>query len=124
MLIFETSVQEIGAEAALFADDKMLILFGDNAPEGLKEYAYQIIINRAKEEITTEMILAIGKTDFKITAVGNLVTKNLNQLGHITMKFTGETTAELPGTLYLEGKEIPIITVGTKITIGQQMRII
>ena len=49
MLIFETSVQEIGAEAALFADDKMLILFGDNAPEGLKEYAYQIIINRAKE---------------------------------------------------------------------------
>ncbi len=124
MLIFETSVQEIGAEAALFADDKMLILFGDNAPEGLKEYAYQIIINRAKEEITTEMILAIGKTDFKITAVGNLVTKNLNQLGHITMKFTGETTAELPGTLYLEGKEIPIITVGTKITIGQKMRII
>ena len=102
----------------------MLILFGDNAPEGLKEYAYQIIINRAKEEITTEMILAIGKTDFKITAVGNLVTKNLNQLGHITMKFTGETTAELPGTLYLEGKEIPIITVGTKITIGQQMRTI
>ena len=124
MLIFETSVQEIGAEAALFADDKMLILFGDNAPEGLKEYAYQIIINRAKEEITTEMILAIGKTDLKITAVGNLVTKNLNQLGHITMKFTGETTAELPGTLYLEGKEIPIITVGTKITIGQKMRII
>lgn len=124
MLIFETSVQEIGAEAALFADDKMLILFGDNAPEGLKEYAYQIIINRAKEEITTEMILASGKTDFKITAVGNLVTKNLNQLGHITMKFTGETTAELPGTLYLEGKEIPIITVGTKITIGQQMRTI
>ncbi|NLH35084.1 MAG: PTS glucitol/sorbitol transporter subunit IIA [Lactococcus chungangensis] len=124
MLIFETIVQEIGAEAALFADDKMLILFGDNAPEGLKEYAYQIIINRAKEEITTEMILAIGKTDFKITAVGNLVTKNLNQLGHITMKFTGETTAELPGTLYLEGKEIPIITVGTKITIGQKMRII
>lgn len=124
MLIFETSVQEIGAEAALFADDKMLILFGDNAPEGLKEYAYQIIINRAKEEITTEMILAIGKTDFKITAVGNLVTKNLNQLGHITMKFTGETTAELPGTLYLEGKEIPIITVGTKITIGRQMRTI
>ena len=124
MLIFETSVQEIGAEAALFADDKMLILFGDNAPEGLKEYAYQIIINRAKEEITTEMILAIGKTDFKITAVGNLVTKNLNQLRHITMKFTGETTAELPGTLYLEGKEIPIITVGTKITIGQKMRII
>ena len=124
MLIFETSVQEIGAEAALFADDKMLILFGDNAPEGLKEYAYQIIINRAKEEITTEMILAIGKTDFKITAVGNLVTKNLNQLGHITMKFTGETTAELPGTLYLEGKEIPIITVGTKISIGQQMRTI
>ena len=124
MLIFETSVQEIGAEAALFADDKMLILFGDNAPEGLKEYAYQIIINRAKEEITTEMILAIGKTDLKITAVGNLVTKNLNQLGHITMKFTGETTAALPGTLYLEGKEIPIITVGTKITIGQKMRII
>ena len=124
MSVFQTKVQAIGSEAALFKEDKMLILFGDNAPEGLKEYAYQIIINRAKEEITTEMILAIGKTDFKITAVGNLVTKNLNQLGHITMKFTGETTAELPGTLYLEGKEIPIITVGTKITIGQQMRTI
>lgn len=117
MSIFETNVQGIGAEAALFTDDKLLILFGDNAPEGLKEYAYQIIMNQAKTEIRPGMVLCIAQTEFEITAVGHLVTKNLNQLGHITMKFTGETNASLPGTLYLVEKEIPKIAVGTKITI-------
>lgn len=117
MSVFETSVQEIGPEAALFKEDKMLILFGDNAPEGLKDYAYQIIMNQAKEEITTDMVLTIGQKSFAITAVGNLVTKNLNQLGHITMSFTGDSTANLPGTLYLAEEEIPNITVGTTIAI-------
>ena len=44
--------------------------------------------------------------------------KNLNQLGHITMSFTGDSTANLPGTLYLEAKEIPEITEGTEIAIA------
>ena len=118
MSVFQTKVQAIGSEAALFKEDKMLILFGDNAPEGLKDYAYQIIMNQAKEPITSEMVLSIGNTKFAITAVGNLVTKNLNQLGHITMSFTGDSSANLPGTLYLEAKEIPEITEGTDIAIG------
>lgn len=118
MSVFHTKVQAIGSEAALFKEDSMLILFGDNAPEGLKDYAYQIIMNQAKEDITTDMVLSIGQTSYAITAVGNLVTKNLNQLGHITMSFTGDSTANLPGTLYLETKEIAEITEGTEIAIG------
>lgn len=117
MTIFNTTITNIGAEAEMFQAEKMIILFGENAPESLADYCYNIQLNKASEEITTEMTLTIADTAYSITAVGSVVTKNLNELGHITIKFDGSTEAELPGTLYVEAKEMPEITVGSTITI-------
>lgn len=117
MSVFETEVTNIGPEAELFKEEKMLILFGDNAPEGLAEYCYNIVMAKSNEDITPEMSLTFDDTSYQITAVGNVVDKNLNELGHITVKFTGETEAEMAGTLYVEKAEMPQLTVGTKIAI-------
>lgn len=117
MSIFKTEVKGIGPEAALFKEEKMIILFGEEAPEGLAEYCYNIIVNQAEKEIAEGMTLMIDDNEYSITAVGGVVNKNLNTLGHITIKFDGSTTPELPGTLYVEEKAMPEIIVGSEVKI-------
>ncbi|MDT2596402.1 PTS glucitol/sorbitol transporter subunit IIA [Enterococcus dongliensis] len=116
-MIFETQVTNIGPEAEMFRQEKMLIFFGNEAPETLADYCYNIQLTPSTDEITTGMDFLFDNQAYKITAVGDVVKKNLDDLGHITLRFDGSETAELPGTLYVEDKELPVITVGTKIMI-------
>lgn len=117
MTIFKTKVKGIGAEAALFADEKMIILFGEAAPDGLAEYCYKIQVNELDKDIVEGMTLLIDQESFKITAVGDVVNQNLSTLGHITIKFDGAVDPELPGTLYVEEKKIPLIAVESVVEI-------
>lgn len=117
MSVFETEIISVGAEAELFKDEKMVILFGKDAPDTLKDYCYNIKVNPVKGSITTDSILAIDESSYKVTAVGDVVQKNLEDLGHITIKFDGSTSAELPGTLYVEEKDIPDLDIGSHVMI-------
>lgn len=115
--IFKTVVKEIGKDAQEFQSVNMLIFFGDEAPSALRDSCFIIDVNDVTSEIKEGMTIKIGDTEYKITAVGNEVNRNLKNLGHIAVKFTGETTAELPGSLYVEKKEFPNIKVGTEVEI-------
>ncbi|GEB77430.1 PTS glucitol/sorbitol transporter subunit IIA [Sporolactobacillus inulinus] len=115
--IYRTQIKSIGKSAKDFLQEKMLVLFGDEAPAGLKDYCFAIKVTPIQGEIQVGQHVAIDKDRFKITAVGNLVQKNLVDLGHITMRFDGSTTADLAGTLYLEAKPIPNLSVGSIIKI-------
>ncbi len=42
--------------------------------------------------------------EFKVTAIGNVASFNLKELGHVTFRFDGATQAEYPGTIHLTGK--------------------
>ncbi|MCO7127238.1 PTS glucitol/sorbitol transporter subunit IIA [Sporolactobacillus shoreicorticis] len=116
-VIYKTEIKSIGKLAKEFLQEKMLILFGNEAPEGLKDYCFGINVTSVHDQIQTGQYVSIDKSKFKITAVGRLVQKNLADLGHITMKFDGSTKANLAGTLYLESKPIPNIGIGTQIAI-------
>lgn len=117
MSVFETTVTGIGKEAELFKTEKMVILFGENAPASLADYCYNIELNTATDTIQPGMNLSFNDTCYSITAVGKIVQKNLDDLGHITIKFDGKTDPELPGTLYVETKPLPLIRIGTKVKI-------
>lgn len=117
MSVFETTVKAIGKEAELFKEEKMVILFGENAPDSLADYCYNIEMKASTEEIKIGMLLSFDDSEYSITAVGKVVRKNLDDLGHITIKFDGSKEAELPGTLYVEAKKLPEIAVGTKVKI-------
>ncbi|PMB85082.1 PTS sorbitol transporter subunit IIA [Dolosicoccus paucivorans] len=109
MSIYKTSVTNIGADAEMFVAEEMIILFGENAPDDLKDYVYNIVVTPLNGEISPGQSLLIDGEAFEITAVGNVVGQNLEQLGHITLKFDGSKQAELPGTLYLESKSVPVL---------------
>lgn len=117
MVIYQTEVVNIGSEAPMFLDEKMVVLFGENAPAELADYTFNIIVNPLEGEIEPGMKLLINNQEYTVTAVGNAVQKNLGDLGHITIRFTGENVAELAGTLYVEDKPIDEIQIGTKISL-------
>ncbi|HBH6790719.1 TPA: PTS sorbitol transporter subunit IIA, partial [Enterococcus faecium] len=73
-----------------------------------------------RKEITCDMKLCFDKQMYVITAVGDVVQTNLNELGHITIKFDGSHEPELPGTMYVEDKEMPHLRKGTIIKIDQE----
>lgn len=117
MKIYETKVVDLGTEAEMFLEENMMILFGEEVPEDLANYSYIINVNALEDSIESGMTVIFDEETYKVTAVGDLVNKNLRNLGHITLKFDGSTEAELPGTLYLEAKVIPNVNVGTIIKI-------
>ncbi|MBU6114343.1 PTS glucitol/sorbitol transporter subunit IIA [Mammaliicoccus lentus] len=115
--MYKTEIKRIGKDASAFEAEKMVILFGDNAPDELVDFCYIIDINEIAGEITESQTLFLDDNEYKITKVGSAVNKNLNDLGHITLKFDGSTEAEQSGTLYLEDKPLANIEEGTKIEI-------
>lgn len=115
--VFETVVTKLGSNVLDFYQEKMLILFKDNAPQELLDYCVLHNLNKLYDEVKQGDILKINEKEFKITAVGDLVNKNLRNLGHICLKFDGSREAELPGTLYVEDKDMPNINIGDFIII-------
>lgn len=118
MTLYKTKVINIGNEAEMFREEGMIILFGENAPESLSDYCYNIKVEPVAGEIEAGMELSIGSEKYSVTAVGSVVKKNLSELGHITIKFDGSKEADLPGTLYVEDKALPEITIGAEISIS------
>ncbi|WP_422448868.1 PTS glucitol/sorbitol transporter subunit IIA [Thermoanaerobacterium sp. DL9XJH110] len=119
--IYETEVTEKGSNMDELRSEKIIILFKDDAPEELRNYCVLHNKNMLKEEIKTGYTLEINDKSYKITAVGELVNKNLAELGHISICFTGKEIAELPGSLYVEGNELPEIKKGDVIRIKKDV---
>lgn len=117
MTVYETKIVSIGSDAEMFKGEEMMILFGDDAPDDLADYSYIIDINPIDGNIESGMVVSLDEQSYEITAVGDVVEKNLGNLGHITLKFDGSQEPTLPGTLHLESKELPDVEVGTTITI-------
>lgn len=115
--IYENTINSIGPLATTFLEEKMIILFGDGAPQELAEFCYGIEIVDVEDSIKPGQKLLINNESFEITSVGEIVERNLTSIGHITIRFDGSTNPELPGTLYIEDKEMPVFEIGTKLKI-------
>lgn len=113
MVIYSTNVQEIGENADKFLEEGMIVLFGTEAPPELRPFCFLIVREPLEHTIQPGDTLLIGGESYQITAVGGSVNKNLRDIGHITINFTGETTASMAGTLYVEDKPVTLIKKGT-----------
>jgi len=116
-IIYETIVTYIGKKVSDFIKSDMFIIFKENVPEDLKDYCFLHNKNELIQNIEVGNTLLLGDSQYKITAVGEYVNQNLRDLGHITLKFSGESVANVAGTLFLEKKEIVPPVNGTIIKI-------
>lgn len=117
MIIYENQVKAMGASVEEFKDAGIFIIFGANAPEELRDYCYSVDVNPINGTIQAGQTLQIGNVSYRITAVGYEAPVTLAGLGHCTINFSGATEAELPGTIYVEDKPMPEISIGTAIKI-------
>lgn len=117
--IYENKINSLGAMVEEFKGEKMIILFGDSAPDTLKDYCYSINVIPASGEIKPGQKLAIGSNSYTITAVGDIAQRNLESLGHISVVFNGAAEAELPGSIYVTDNDVPDIASGDVICIEE-----
>lgn len=115
-IIYHTSVKNIGPSVEAFGGE-MMILFGEGAPDTLKDYCYTIDVNAADQTIVPGQTLAIGGEDFNILYVGEIAQRNLESLGHLTVNFTGKEENLLPGAIVVEARPKPLMEIGTTIAV-------
>ena len=113
MIKYKVQFTKIGPLVSEFLTHNILVLFGSTAPEELAEFAVIHDGGKLIEPIAVGDTISINGEIFKILAVGEVANTNLENLGHLILKFNGQTEPEMPGDVCLEGKPLPIINVGT-----------
>ncbi|CEI83385.1 hypothetical protein J18TS1_30330 [Oceanobacillus oncorhynchi subsp. incaldanensis] len=114
-LQLDLNVTEVGEDVELMKEEGILILFNNTVPEDLKTIA--VIHDGAfHQDIKSGDNMIINGELFRILHVGDKANETLSQLGHATFNFEGETEYDMPGTVYLEKKEIPHIETGSTIS--------
>ena len=114
---YQAKVTEIGGMVQELAEDgNLLIIFNEDVQDpDLKDISIAHTVTELKEDIVAGNVLTIGDKKFNVTAVGNVALKTLKDLGHCTIKFDGDTKANLPGELHVDGL-VPEVKVGDVIT--------
>lgn len=119
-IIYENKVKDMGECARDFSEEKMIVIFGDSAPEEIKDYCYWVDVMPINGTIAVGQTLKIDGESYKITAVGSEAPVTLAGLGHCSFKFSGQTEVELLGTIYVEEKPVPELHAGSVIQIVEE----
>ena len=114
--IYQTVIVDKGVNVDAFGGE-MMILFGSGAPDTLKDFCYSIEVHEPEATIEAGQDLIIDGEAFRIQSVGEIAQRNLKELGHLTVNFTGTQEEPLPGAMVVEQKAKPAMDIGTVITI-------
>ena len=117
MIKFEANVTAIGPFVSEFLDHNIIVLFGESAPEELAEFAIIHDGTRLAAPLAAGDRVCIDDDCFSILAVGEVANQNLENLGHLVLKFNGEQEVEMPGDVCVESRKLPPIKTGTKIRV-------
>lgn len=116
-VIYENKVKGMGECAREFRESNLIVIFGDNAPEEIKDYCYVVDVMPIHGAIAPGQTVIIDGESYKITAVGREAPVTLAGLGHCSFCFSGQTEVDLQGTIYVENKPVPELSAGSTIQI-------
>lgn len=109
---YTATIMNIGPLTSEFVEAGILVLFGQDAPEELKEFAILHDGTQLLAPMAAGDKLQLGAEVFRILAVGEVANSNLGNLGHLVIKFNGQTEPELPGDVCVEARPLPKIEAG------------
>ncbi len=113
MIKYQGNITAIGPLVTEFIEGGVLVFFGQTAPEELAEFS---ILHDGKElngTVGPGDRLKLDGNAYRILAVGQVANQNLGALGHLVVKFNGETQPEMPGDVCVEAAPLPPIAVGS-----------
>ena len=110
---YKATVTEIGELVSEFIAEGILVFFGEDAPPELREFS---IIHDGKTlaaDVAPQDTLIIDDEKYTVLAVGEVANTNLSNLGHLIIKFNGQTTPQLPGDVCVEEKPVHQVKIGS-----------
>ncbi|RAS80769.1 PTS glucitol/sorbitol transporter subunit IIA [Priestia endophytica] len=115
--MYKSIVKEIGELALSFEEEKIMILFGPQTPEGLREVAviHEVEEDQSESPIKEGHTFKIDNQEFTVTAVGSAANNNLKELGHISIYFNEPTEEVLPGAVFASPHALPQVKNGSVI---------
>lgn len=117
MLKYQAKVTSIGAQVSEFIDHNILVLFGDQVPDELADFSIMHDGKEIKGPLEVGDVIYFGETSFSVLAIGKIANDNLANLGHLVLKFNGESEPEMPGDVCVDAKPLPAIEPGMVIRI-------
>ena len=121
---YSATIAEIGGQVQDFiAAAKMIVLFDNEMSRTLPELRDACVLH--KDGKLTDVVkagdtLKIGSAEFRVLKAGSEVTRNLMNLGHISIKFDGGEGDLLEGSVHVEDKPIPEPKVGDEISFSRE----
>ena len=114
----QATVKHIGKNA-IDPQERMLILFGDQATTELKKVSIiqEIVGDQPAIDLKEAGKLRFDDQEYTITHVGHLTNEQLNQIGHATVVFQEAPVEDsLANGIYVKPFEIPNISEGSIIS--------
>lgn len=117
----DTRVTSVGDLAAEFLAEGIIVLFGNDAPEELREVSvvHHATVNVGGVSRGDQVTISgeEGTTTMVVLAVGDVANENLRNLGHLVLKRNGSTEPALPGDVCCDEGPIPTISEGDQIVV-------
>ena len=114
MIKYAATVHEVGPLVDEFVAAGVLVFFGLNAPDELRDFAILHDGTELVAEVMPGDRFCLDGQDYTILAVGEVANQNLRALGHFVIKFNGETSPEMPGDICAEARPLPSIRPGSQ----------
>lgn len=111
-VLYQLRVVQAGKYVSEFLAENKLILFAAPVPADIADYSVVHQPGELVGELMPGQTLTINQQSYPVTAVGDVASVNLRQLGHITLNFDGAEEAELPGMVHLAGERPAAIHTG------------
>lgn len=118
--MYSTTVTAVGELVPDFAEQGVLVFFGENAPLELHEIS---IIHIPDVKIRAPRVgdrITLSENEYSVLAVGSVASENLLNLGHLDLKANGLTAPEMPGDVNVEATTLPKVKVGDRLTVISQ----
>ena len=116
-VVYSSTVTAVGELVPEFAEQGVLVWFGENAPIELHEFS---IIHRPDVALRAPEvgdILKLNEMVFNVLAIGSVSSENLLNLGHLDLKANGLTEPEMPGDVNVEAMPLPNVKIGDRLTV-------
>jgi glucitol/sorbitol PTS system EIIA component len=112
----------VGELVSDFADQGVLVFFGEDAPIELHEFSIihkPDVVDRAPQVGDT---ITLQENVYNVLAVGSVASDNLLNLGHLDLKANGLTEPEMPGDVNVEAVSLPKVNVGDRLIVTSQTK--
>ena len=116
-VVYSTTVTAVGELVPDFAEQGVLVFFGENAPPELHEFS---IIHSPDVQTRAPQVgdtITLANNEYNVLAVGSVASDNLLNLGHLDLKANGLTEPEMPGDVNVEATLLPTVQIGDRLIV-------